>query len=138
LYDAVKKLVEGKIHRLPVIDQKTGNSLYILTHKRLLHFLYINVWSSPPILRTFHELLSLQFLEKQQPSYMQKSIGELGIGTFDNIATACENTPIIVALNTFHERRVSALPIIDAAGKAVDIYAKFDVIVSCISCITDD
>ena len=127
---------------------------------------------------------------------MQKSIGELGIGTFDNIATvcciysplaiyynmstqrnnnnflsqACENTPIIVALNTFHERRVSALPIIDAAGKqtslnssetllfipavwvvlrvlcsffyllnvwfvcagkAVDIYAKFDVIVSC-------
>ncbi|CAI7994415.1 5'-AMP-activated protein kinase subunit gamma-1 [Geodia barretti] len=110
LYDAVKKLVEGKIHRLPVIDQKTGNSLYILTHKRLLHFLYIN------------------FLEKQQPSYMQKSIGELGIGTFDNIATACENTPIIVALNTFHERRVSALPIIDAAGKAVDIYAKFDVI----------
>jgi 5'-AMP-activated protein kinase regulatory gamma subunit len=110
LYDAVKKLVEGKIHRLPVIDQKTGNALYILTHKRLLHFLYIN------------------FLEKQQPSYMRKSIGELGIGTFDNIATACENTPIIVALNTFHERRVSALPIIDAAGQAVDIYAKFDVI----------
>ena len=44
LYDAVKKLVEGKIHRLPVIDKKTGNALYILTHKRLLHFLYINVW----------------------------------------------------------------------------------------------
>ena len=43
LYDAVKKLVGGKIHRLPVIDQKTGNALYILTHKRLLHFLYINV-----------------------------------------------------------------------------------------------
>lgn len=110
LYDAVKKLVEGKIHRLPVIDNKTGNSLYILTHKRLLHFLYSN------------------FLEKQQPAYMHKSIGELGIGTFDNIATACETTPIIVALNTFHERRVSALPIINAAGKAVDIYAKFDVI----------
>lgn len=110
LYDAVKKLVEGKIHRLPVIDNTTGNPLYILTHKRLLHFLYTN------------------FLDKQQPAYMRKSIGELGIGTFDDIATACETTPIILALNTFHERRVSALPIINAAGQAVDIYAKFDVI----------
>ena len=43
LYDAVKKLVEYKIHRLPVIDAKTGNALYILTHKRLLHFLYHHV-----------------------------------------------------------------------------------------------
>jgi 5'-AMP-activated protein kinase regulatory gamma subunit len=151
LYDAVKKLVEGKIHRLPVIDTRTGNALYVLTHKRLLHFLYTN------------------FLEKQQPAYMRRPIGDLGIGTFANIATvgcdkfigvqcmckceymywymyitihmncstctifmahlqASETTPIILALNMFHERRVSALPIVDAEGKAVDIYAKFDVI----------
>ena len=43
LYDAVKMLVEYKIHRLPVIDAKMGNALYILTHKRLLHFLYHRV-----------------------------------------------------------------------------------------------
>ena len=40
LYDAVKMLVDYKIHRLPIIDSKTGNSLYILTHKKLLNFLF--------------------------------------------------------------------------------------------------
>ena len=32
-----------EIHRLPVIDPETGNVLYILTHKRLLKFLYLYV-----------------------------------------------------------------------------------------------
>ena len=32
-----------EILRLPVIDPETGNVLYILTHKRLLKFLYLYV-----------------------------------------------------------------------------------------------
>ena len=39
-------------------------------------------------------------------------------------------TPLITALNMFIERRVSALPVVDEDNKVVDIYAKFDVIVS--------
>lgn len=61
---------------------------------------------------------------------MNKTLGELRIGTYDNIETATEDTSIILALKKFVERRVSALPIIDADGKLVDIYSKFDVIVS--------
>lgn len=57
---------------------------------------------------------------------------ELRIGTFDNIETATEETSIILALKKFVERRVSALPIVDSDGKLVNIYSKFDVIVSCI------
>lgn len=52
------------------------------------------------------------------------------IGTFENIETATEETSIILALKKFVERRVSALPIIDTEGKLVNIYSKFDVIVS--------
>ena len=46
LFDAIKTLIENKIHRLPVIDPETGNVLYILTHKRLLRFLflYVSIW----------------------------------------------------------------------------------------------
>ena len=84
-------------------------------------------------------------MENEQPAYMQKSLQELGIGTYSNIAVvsfqtivlyivlltmpcldfcpttfallqASPNTPIITALNMFHERRVSALPIVDAFG----------------------
>lgn len=39
LYDAVKSLAENHVHRLPVVDEITGNALYILTHKRILRFL---------------------------------------------------------------------------------------------------
>lgn len=62
---------------------------------------------------------------------MNKTLRELRIGTYDDIETATEDTSIILALKKFVERRVSALPIIDTEGRLVDIYAKFDVIVSC-------
>lgn len=61
---------------------------------------------------------------------MNKTLRELRIGTFEGIETATEDTSIILALKKFVERRVSALPIIDNEGKLVDIFAKFDVIVS--------
>jgi CBS domain-containing protein len=43
LFDAIRSLIKNKIHRLPVIDPETGNVLYILTHKRLLRFLFLYV-----------------------------------------------------------------------------------------------
>lgn len=61
---------------------------------------------------------------------MQKTLRDLRIGSYDNIETATEDTSIIMALHKFVERRVSALPLVDIEGRLVDIYAKFDVIVS--------
>lgn len=43
LYEAIKTLIHNRIHRLPVIDPLTGNVLYILTHKRILRFLFLYV-----------------------------------------------------------------------------------------------
>ena len=43
LFEAIKALIHNKVHRLPVIDPSTGNVLYILTHKRILRFLYLYV-----------------------------------------------------------------------------------------------
>lgn len=43
LFDAIKMLITNRIHRLPVIDPDTGNVLYILTHKRILRFLFLYV-----------------------------------------------------------------------------------------------
>lgn len=61
---------------------------------------------------------------------MHKTLEELRLGTYDNIETADEDTSIITALHKFIDRRVSALPLVDSEGRLVDIYAKFDVIVS--------
>ncbi|XP_057319535.1 dentin sialophosphoprotein isoform X2 [Microplitis mediator] len=110
MYDAIKSLIQNRIHRLPVIDPDTDNVLYILTHKRILKFLFLYIQELP------------------RPSYVDKTIEELRIGTYDNIETATEETSIILALKKFVERRVSALPILDSEGKLVNIYSKFDVI----------
>ncbi|CAL1265511.1 unnamed protein product [Larinioides sclopetarius] len=110
LLDAIKALIQNRVHRLPVIDPATDNVLYVITHKRILKFLFLY----------YHEL--------PHPSYMNSTLGELKIGTYDKIATVKTSTPVISALNEFVDRRVSALPVVDDSGKVVDIYAKFDVI----------
>lgn len=61
---------------------------------------------------------------------MNKTISDLKIGTYENVETVAEDTTIILALKKFVERRVSALPVVDEKGRLVDIFAKFDVIVS--------
>uniref|UniRef100_A0A4W3HS13 5'-AMP-activated protein kinase subunit gamma-1 n=1 Tax=Callorhinchus milii TaxID=7868 RepID=A0A4W3HS13_CALMI len=110
LYDAVTSLIKNKIHRLPVVDPLTGNTLYILTHKRILKFLKLFISEMP------------------KPNFMSKSLEELNIGTYKNIAVVKKNTPIYVALGIFVEKRVSALPVVDESGHVGDIYSKFDVI----------
>ncbi|XP_039264798.2 5'-AMP-activated protein kinase subunit gamma-1-like [Styela clava] len=110
LFHGLKILVQNKIHRLPVIEPKSGNPLYILTHKRLLKFLYLFMKDMP------------------MPSFMHKSLEELRVGTYENIITVTEDTPVIRALVHFVDHRVSALPVLDESGKVVDVYAKFDVI----------
>lgn len=43
LCDAITALIQQRVHRLPVIDPQTGNVLYVLTHKRILRFLFLYV-----------------------------------------------------------------------------------------------
>ncbi|XP_041257192.1 5'-AMP-activated protein kinase subunit gamma-1 isoform X4 [Onychostruthus taczanowskii] len=110
LFDAVSSLIRNKIHRLPVIDPDSGNTLYILTHKRILKFLKLFISEVP------------------KPEFMARTLEELQIGTYRNIAVVGTSTPIYVALGIFVQHRVSALPVVDDSGRVVDIYSKFDVI----------
>lgn len=121
LYEGLEILVRNKIHRLPIIDPKSGNALYILTHKRILRFLSFcfecddddGLVDKPPM-----------------PAFMKKTLEEtMGeIGTYGSIHVVRPDTPVISALCLFVENRVSALPIVDEDGAVIDIYAKFDAI----------
>lgn len=46
---------------------------------------------------------------------------------------ATADMAVIDAINIFVDRRVSALPVIDENRRVIDVYAKFDVIVSHVS-----
>ncbi|KAI6220096.1 5'-AMP-activated protein kinase subunit gamma-2 [Aphelenchoides fujianensis] len=110
LFRAVELLCEHKIHRLPVLENDTGNILYILTHKRIIRFLVLYMADLPT------------------PEFMKKTPRELGIGSWENICSISKDTPLIEALTIFLEKRVSALPLLDEEGRVVDVYAKFDAI----------
>ncbi|XP_042153001.1 5'-AMP-activated protein kinase subunit gamma-3 isoform X7 [Oncorhynchus tshawytscha] len=114
LFDAIYSLLRYKIHRLPVIDPVSGNVLHILTHKRILKFLHI--------------FYSTQKKTVPKPCFMQKTIQDVGIGTFRNIATVQQTASVYDALSVFVERRVSALPVVNEQGKVVALYSRFDVI----------
>jgi len=60
LYEAIKTLIHNRIHRLPVIDTTNGNVLYILTHKRILRFLFLYVRHLPVLKISF--ILDQSFL----------------------------------------------------------------------------
>uniref|UniRef100_A0A671PF72 5'-AMP-activated protein kinase subunit gamma-1 n=1 Tax=Sinocyclocheilus anshuiensis TaxID=1608454 RepID=A0A671PF72_9TELE len=104
LYDAVSSLLKHKIHRLPVIDPLTGNTLYILTHKRILKFLKLFISEMP------------------KPGFLSQTLEELNIGTFHNIAVVHSDTPLYAALGIFVDQRVSALPVVDENGERKLIY----------------
>ncbi|XP_052248719.1 5'-AMP-activated protein kinase subunit gamma-2-like isoform X3 [Dreissena polymorpha] len=110
LFEAIRTLIHSHVHRLPVVDKYTGNAIYILTHKRILRFLYLYINDLP------------------KPSFWNQTIKELEIGTYNNVITATRETTVYEALNLFVEHRISALPVVDDDRKVVDIYAKFDVI----------
>uniref|UniRef100_A0A8C0MX45 CBS domain-containing protein n=1 Tax=Canis lupus familiaris TaxID=9615 RepID=A0A8C0MX45_CANLF len=110
LFEAVYALIKNRIHRLPVLDPVSGAVLHILTHKRLLKFLHI-----------FGTLLP-------QPSFLSRTIQDLGIGTFRDLAVVLDTAPILMALDIFVDRRVSALPVVNETGQVVGLYSRFDVI----------
>ncbi|KAH7698745.1 loechrig isoform VII, partial [Aphelenchoides avenae] len=99
LYRAVQILCESKIHRLPVLEPLTGDICYILTHKRLMKFLYLYINDLP------------------RPSFMDKTPKELGIGSWGDICTVSKDTPLIEAMKIFLQKRVSALPVVDSDGR---------------------
>ncbi|XP_078260487.1 5'-AMP-activated protein kinase subunit gamma-1 [Rhinoraja longicauda] len=110
LFDAVYSLIKNKIHRLPVIDPVSGNVLYILTHKRILKYLHL-----------FASKLA-------KPAFMKKTLQELRIGTYRQVALVEETSTVYQALTTFVARRVSALPVVNKLGKVVNLYSRFDAI----------
>lgn len=110
LFEAIQKLHQHHVHRLPVIDRTTGNALFIVTHKRILRFLFLYIYEIP------------------EPEFVHQTLEELNLGTYENLATATADMAVIDAINIFVDRRVSALPVIDENRRVIDVYAKFDVI----------
>lgn len=110
LHDAINLLNKHRVHRLLMMDPISGDVLYILSHKRILRFLFV-------YLNEFPEL-----------TFFHKTLVELKIGTFEDIVSVTDSTTIKEAFQLLLDKDVSALPILDDNGILIDVYAKFEVL----------
>jgi len=110
LFTAAKILLEKKIHRLPVIDPRSGNTLYILTHKRILNHIYPYI------------------IESKLDPFFSIPIQTIGVGTYEDVKQLRYDSKLLQAMECFAKTKISAIPIVDDELKVVDIYARFDVI----------
>ncbi|XP_047515710.1 5'-AMP-activated protein kinase subunit gamma-like [Pieris napi] len=110
LHEAINLLIKYRVHRLLMIDPKSGDVLYILSHKRILRFLFV-------YLNEFPEL-----------TFFHKKLTDLKIGTFEEIISVTDETTVKDAFQLLLENNVSALPILDENGTLLDVYAKYEVL----------
>lgn len=110
LHEAINLLSKNRVHRLLMIDPYTGDVLYVLSHKRILRFLFV-------YLNEFPEL-----------TFFHKTIHDLKIGTYADIVSVTDNTSIRTAFQLLLEKDISALPVLDDDGILLDVYPKYEVL----------
>ncbi|KAL3989626.1 CBS domain family protein [Acanthocheilonema viteae] len=111
LLKAVFLLSKQHIHRLPVLDPNDGSPLFILTHRRILKFLWL-----------FGQSLYV-------PGYHNKTCKELGVGTYDGIRVVYPDTSLILCLDILLNKGVSGVPVVERdTFRVVDMYSRFDAI----------
>ncbi|VDM96496.1 unnamed protein product [Thelazia callipaeda] len=111
LLKAALLLSKHRIHRLPVMDPIDGSALFILTHKRILKFLWL-----------FGQSLSIS-------DHHKKTCKELGVGTYNGIRVVFPDTSLIFCLDILLNKGVSGVPVVERSTlRVVDMYSRFDAI----------
>uniref|UniRef100_A0A7I4Y6Y1 CBS domain protein n=1 Tax=Haemonchus contortus TaxID=6289 RepID=A0A7I4Y6Y1_HAECO len=111
LLEAARLLAQHHIHRLPVLDPESGSPLFILTHKRLLKFLWC---------------FGQQF---SQPDYHIRTAKDLNVGSWVGIRVVFPDTPLTDCLDILLNKGVSGVPVVQRdTFKVVDMYSRFDAV----------
>lgn len=92
-------MLESRARRIPLVtnDSQTDRShvLSVITQYRILKFVAVNV---------------------SDTQKLRRPLGELLLGTYDNIATASMDTPVIDVIHILVERSISSMPILNSEG----------------------
>merc|ERR1712179_384773 len=105
LYEALRLLIEYRIHRLCVVQLALGNTvLCVLSYHQILRSLLSKVYHLKDKL----------------------SVREAGIGSFGDTKTVEFETRLSETLDILIANDLSAVPIVDETGKVVEYYSRSD------------
>ncbi|KAK6766552.1 hypothetical protein RB195_026065 [Necator americanus] len=116
IFRAVELLNKYRVHRLPVLDKQSGDCTFILTHRRILHY----IWK-------YCSCLS-------RPDYMYESASDLKVGTYTGIFYATQEMSLLEVLDMMIDNAISGVPIVEESTmKIVDVYTRFDAVSAALS-----
>ncbi|KAL2800531.1 nuclear protein SNF4 [Aspergillus keveii] len=111
LYEACRRMLESRARRIPLVtnDSQTDRHLVlsVITQYRILKFVAVNV---------------------SDTQKLRKPLGEIRLGSYDNVATASMDTPVIDVIHILVERSISSVPIVNSEGVVYNVFESVDVI----------
>jgi CBS domain-containing protein len=107
LYDACDMMRVNKRRFLPIVAPRDCGVLAIVTHVEILEY----------FVATFREERRL----------FDQPIGELGIGTFEDVVSVGGTTPLREVLEILCKRDLSSVPVVDKAGRITALYGRADI-----------
>ncbi|THC89889.1 hypothetical protein EYZ11_010658 [Aspergillus tanneri] len=111
LYEACRRMLQSRARRIPLVtnDSQTDRShvLSVVTQYRILKFVAVNV---------------------NETQKLRKPLGELRLGSYQNVATASMDTPVIDVIHILVERSISSVPILNSEGVVYNVFEAVDVI----------
>lgn len=111
LYEACRKMLQSRARRIPIIDidDETHRPMVVsvITQYRLLKFIAVNV---------------------KETQMLRKPLRELNVGTYEGLATAHMDTPVMDVIHMLVKKSISSVPIIDKDGVVLNVFEAVDVI----------
>ncbi|VDM80727.1 unnamed protein product [Strongylus vulgaris] len=108
IFHAVELLSKYRIHRLPVLDKHSGDCAFILTHRRVLHY----IW------KYCSSLL--------RPDYMCECACDLKVGTYTGIHYATQEMSLLEVLDMMIDNGISGVPIVQESTMKVIVLSICD------------
>ena len=107
LLSVSRKLRRHRLHHMPVLDVEQNAVINILSHRMIFSHIFTH------------------FSDERR--LFDHSLFSLGVGSFENVVVVPDEASVISVLNVLVERRISAVPVVNATGQVVDVYGREDV-----------
>ncbi|CAK7216224.1 AMP-activated serine/threonine-protein kinase regulatory subunit [Sporothrix curviconia] len=112
LYEACLKMLKTRARRIPLVDvdDETGREMVVsvITQYRILKFIAVN--------------------NEHNTVMLKKSVREIGLGTYTNLQTARMSDSVLDVIHVMVEHNISAVPIVDANNRVLNVFEAVDVI----------
>jgi 5'-AMP-activated protein kinase regulatory gamma subunit len=102
LYEACRKMLASRARRIPLvdIDDETHRAMVVsvITQYRILKFVAVNV---------------------KETELLRMPLKDLTVGTYEGLATAYMDTPVMDVIHMLVKKSISSVPILDQDGRAL-------------------